>query len=290
MAKDKQMTDRIISVSAAPYDGYSVEVMLESLAQLGVTHVEPAFIVGYTEPFDETAFIPARVREWRRALSDAGLSCHTLSSHIDLGLEDAVEVFTGRMAFAAAIGARIVCTNASAREREGAFYRNMEKLVRRAEAFDIVIALENPGDGSDNLINTATDGVRLCTRFNNEHVGLNYDAGNTASHRPDLVDLAADAVLALPMSVHAHIKDVRRTEDGWTFTSIGDGEVGCAAIVSAIRNYEMLPISIEIPLRLSRGPDAKPIRLAHPIALDVIEAKLRVSLAKVTSLLDQHET
>ena len=230
------MTGRIISVSAAPYDGHPVEVMLENLARLDVSHVEPAFIVGYTEPFDETAFIPARMREWRRALSNAGLSCHAMSSHIDLGLEDSVEVFTGRMAFAAAIGAKIVCTNASAREREGAFYRNMEKLVRRAEAFDIVIALENPGDGSDNLINTATDGVRLCTRFNNEHVGLNYDAGNTASHRPDLVDLAADAVLALPMSVHAHIKDVRRTESGWTFTSIGDGEVGCAAIVSAIRN------------------------------------------------------
>ena len=47
---------RIISVSAAPYDGHAVEEMLESLARCGVRHVEPAFIVGYTEPFDETAW------------------------------------------------------------------------------------------------------------------------------------------------------------------------------------------------------------------------------------------
>ena len=31
-------------------------VILDSLVSCGVTHVEPAFIVGYTEPFDESAF------------------------------------------------------------------------------------------------------------------------------------------------------------------------------------------------------------------------------------------
>ncbi|MDO8694948.1 MAG: hypothetical protein Q7J51_12670, partial [Sheuella sp.] len=56
----KYSTDRIISVSGAPYDGHAFPTMLESLAKLGATHVEPAFIVGYTEPFDETSFTHAQ--------------------------------------------------------------------------------------------------------------------------------------------------------------------------------------------------------------------------------------
>lgn len=95
------MKDRIISASGAPYDGYGREEMLESIARIGFRHVEPAFIVGYTEPFDESAFLPAEMASWRRSLSDAGLGCHAMSSHIDLGLDDSVEIFTGRMAFAA---------------------------------------------------------------------------------------------------------------------------------------------------------------------------------------------
>jgi hypothetical protein len=37
----------IISISTAPYDGYEIPAMLDSVASCGATHVEPAFIVGY---------------------------------------------------------------------------------------------------------------------------------------------------------------------------------------------------------------------------------------------------
>ncbi|KTQ96473.1 hypothetical protein NS226_07815 [Aureimonas ureilytica] len=274
---------RIVSVSAAPYDGYSPAEAFESLARIGATHVEPAFIVGYTEPFDESAFAPDRASVYRRLIEEQGLGCVAMSSHIDLGLSTAVEVFTGRMRFAAAIGARIIATNAAARVRQDAFFAHMDLLLRRAEDLGVVIALENPGDGSDNLLNTAEDGLALVRRIGSDHLGLNYDAANTASHRPTLQDFADDAIAAMPACVHIHVKDLVRRETGWHFTAIGEGTIGCERILKAAR--AAMPVSIELPLRLHRGPDAQPVRRAERVPLPEIEKVVARSLATVRTAL-----
>ncbi|PDT46618.1 TIM alpha/beta barrel domain-containing protein [Sinorhizobium fredii] len=279
------MRDRIISVSGAPYDGHSRETMLESVARIGFSHLEPAFIVGYTDPFDESAFKSDEAKDWRRALDTAGVACHAMSSHIDLGFDDAVAVFTGRMEFAAALGARVIATNAAARVRETSFMRNIEVLLKRAEALGLIIALENPGDGSDNLINIADDGVALIERLGSPCLRLNYDAANTASHRPGLGDYAEDAIRALPSSAHAHIKDVRRMEEGWIFAPIGEGDIGCVRLLKAIAALPDFPISIELPLRLHRDADAKPIRRTEPVPIEAIEKALTRSLLVVRQAL-----
>lgn len=274
-------TARSISISGAPYDGYPAPHMLESLARIGATHVEPAYIVGYTEPFDESAFTDARAVEYARWLAEAGIQCHAMSSHIDLGRPDALTVFAGRMAFAARIGAKVINTNAAARANEARFHQNIQQLARLAEELGLVIGLENPGDGSDNLLNTAADGPGLLQRIGHPHVGLNYDAGNTISHRPG-VDMAADALAALPLCVHTHIKDVRRTPQGYFFTGLGEGEIGCDRIVQALAaTPAALNLSIEIPMRLHRGPDAQPSRSAWRVPLADIEARLAAALAFV---------
>jgi len=267
---------RIVSVSAAPFDGYPFPRVLESLAAIGVTHVEPAFIVGYTEPFDESVFGPQQARQYAAWLKEAGIACHAFSSHIDLGRPDALEVFRGRMDFARAIGVRVINTNAAARSNERRFYANIAQLAAHAEALDLWIGLENPGDGSDNLLNTAADAADLLARIDHPRVGLNYDAGNTISHRPG-VDTVTDALAAMPHCVHTHVKDVRVTADGFFFTPLGEGQVGCARIVEAIARTG-LDLSIEIPMRLHRGPDAKPSRAVYRVPLGDIEAMLKSAL------------
>ena len=278
------MFNRIISVSAAPYDGYAFPQVLESLASCGVRHVEPAFIVGYTEAFDETAFAPDKARQYANWLADSDLGCFAFSSHIDLGRPDAVEVFRGRMDFAARLGARIINTHAAARRLSDGFFNNIEILARHAEQLDMVIGLENPGDGSDNLINTAQDGIDLLARLGHERVRLNYDAGNTISHRPAQrpggVDPAADALLALPHCGHVHIKDVRVTDAGYFFTPLGEGDIDCAAIVRAVATTSV-NLSIELPLRLHRLPNAQPQRHSDPVPQAELEAVIRASLAFV---------
>ncbi len=276
---------RIVSLSAAPFDGYPFPRLLESLASIGATHVEPAFIVGYTEPFDESAFTAAQAKQYAAWLRDAGIACHAFSSHIDLGRPDALEVFRGRMDFARALGARVINTNAAARSNEHRFYTNIAQLASHAEKLGMWIGLENPGDGSDNLLNTAADAAALLARIDHPRVGLNYDAGNTISHRPS-IDPAADALAAMPHCVHTHVKDVRANADGFFFTPLGEGQVGCAGIVEAIAKTD-LDLSIEIPMRLHRGPDARPSRAVYRVPLGDIETTLKAALQFVRQHLER---
>ena len=266
------MNSRIISVSAAPYDGYDFPRVLDSLA---------AFIVDYTEPFDESAFTAEQARQYAAWLAQSGLDCYAFSSHIDLGRPGAVDVFKGRLDFAAAIGACVINTNAAARRLSDGFLRNIEPLARHTEALGLIIGLENPGDASDNLINTASDGIALIRRLGHPALRLNYDAGNTVSHRPlagpDGVVPADDARLALPSCAYTHIKDVRVTPDGYFFTPLGQGDIDCAAILRAVA-LSSLNLSIEMPLRLQRGPDAQPRRRQERVPLPEIEAAVRASL------------
>lgn len=271
--------DRIVSISAAPYDGYEFPQVLESLNRIGATHVEPAFIVGYTEPFDESAFTADKARQWARWLQDAGIGCDAFSSHIDLGRADAVEVFRGRMDFARALGARVINTNAANRKWASRFFENIEVLARHAKDIGITIGLENPGDGSDNLLNVAADGAELLQRIGHPGVvGLNYDAGNTISHRPG-VPTAADALLAMPLCIHTHVKDVR-VQDGYFFTPLGEGQVGCDRILHAIA-VTPLNLSIEIPMRLHRQANAQPSRAPYRVPVGDIEDTLGRALAFV---------
>ena len=274
---------RIISVSAAPYDGHAMATMLESLARCGITHVEPAYIVGYTEPFDETAFTDAAAATWASALAASGLSCFALSAHIDLGTEDVTSVFLRRMDFARAIGASVINTNASLRSRATQFQKNIEALARHGQDIGLQIGLENPGNGEDNLFNVAADGHDLMMRLALPGIGLNFDPANLASHRPD-ADVTANSLASLPDCLHFHLKDVRRSADGWRFTPLGQGDLDLPTILAALATYATLPVSVELPLRLRRGPDAQPIRAPHPLPIAEIEAAIRESLLTLEAL------
>lgn len=274
---------RIVSVSAAPYDGHTVPATLDSLAACGVRHVEPAFIVGYTDPFDETAFTPAAAAAYAGWLAASGLACHALSAHIDLGQPDAVEVFRPRMDFARRLGAAVINSNAAIRGNATAFARNIVRLARHAEAIGLVIGLENPGDGRDSLFNVAADGLAIVARLGRAAVRLNYDPANTASHRPALADPVRDALLALPACVHLHLKDVRRSAAGWAFTPLGDGDLRLAPLLAALRARPDLPVGIELPLRFHRDPAAQPVRRPQRLALEEIQPAIRRSLAYVAA-------
>jgi sugar phosphate isomerase/epimerase len=282
------MKHRTLSVSAALYDGYALDRMLESLARLGATHVEPAYVAGCTERFDELAFTEAKAAEYEAALHRHGIRCHAVSAHLDLGCSDAVDAFKRRMDFAHRLGARVVNTFTAKRRRAKQFYANVEPLAHHAEALDMWIGLENPGDGSDNLLNVAADAPQMLSRIGSPRVGLNYDVGNTVSHRPEL-DAAQDALQALPCCVHMHLKDVRGSADGWFFTPLGQGEANLDTVLRAVAGTD-LPVSIDIPMRLHRRPDAKPGRARYRVPLADIETTLQASLRYVRQRLGTSRT
>ena len=166
---------RTVSISTVPFDGYPLETALARIAALGVTHVELAYIQGYMDPFDESAFSDQQVRALRAMLSRSGLRCFAFSAHLNLGAVDVTDIFSRRLGFAAAIGARIVVSNAAPRADRSAFETNIAALAERAANLGLKIALENPSAGPDNLIDTGRGGADLIERLGLPNVGLNYD-------------------------------------------------------------------------------------------------------------------
>jgi sugar phosphate isomerase/epimerase len=240
--------------------------------------------VGYTKPFDQSAFSASEASRWSHDLRKAGLLCHAISAHIDLGLDDAVKLFRPRMDFARAIGARTINTNACRRDREHRFLSNIAQLARHGEAIGLQIGLENPGDGEDNVINLGADGEAVLAHIASPVVGLNFDSANLASHRPE-VDITVNTLQALASCIHYHVKDVTRDADGWRFVPVGAGDIDQSTILGALGAYPDLAVSIELPLRLRRGPDAQPIRTAERLPLADIEAAVKASLDFVVTRL-----
>ena len=252
--------------------------MLDSMASCGAQHVEPAFIVGYTEPFDESSFSLTKVPQYANWLQQSGLQCFAFSSHIDLGQVGADEVFARRMDFARALGAKVINTNAAKRTNADGFFRHIQILAAHAERLDMIIGLENPGNGEDNLFNLARDGLRLLERIGSPHIRLNYDAGNTVSHRPGQVDPAQDALVAMPGCGHLHLKDVQARSAGYYFVPLGEGDIDCARILQALKARPDLNLAIEIPLRFHRNLAAQPSRNDSPVNISEIETVIRQSL------------
>src|ERR1700730_15784003 len=272
------MSDRIISISAAPYDGFEFPAMLDSIASCGAQYVEPAFIVGYTEPFDDSSFRLSNVPKYNTWLKQSGLQCFAFSSHIDLGKSDSDTIFARRMDFARKLGVKVINTNAASRTNADGFFRNIRILAAHAERLGMVIGLENPGNGEDNLFNLAEDGLKLLEQINSPYVRLNYDAGNTVSHRPGQVDPAKDALVAMPGCGHIHLKDVQKRADGYYFVPIGQGDVDCASILQGLKSRPDLNLAIEVPLRFHRDLTAQPRRNSARAEIFKIESALRQSL------------
>ena len=69
-------------------------------------------------------------------------------------------------------------------------------------------------------------------------------------------------------AVHYHIKDVASDDSGWYFTEIGKGTIDYHKILRELAALSQpVPISLEIPLRIRRAPDASPRRASQPVDL-----------------------
>lgn len=274
---------RPLSVSSVVYDGYGIDFAIGDLAALGVHRVEPAYIRGYVD-FDETAFADAAARRLRGVLAAAGVEAQAVSAHIDLGAEGAADQLRRRIAFCRGIGAGILISNSTEAGREAALLATIEAALPLLEAADVVLALENPGHGRASLLPGGHAFAGLLDRFGSERVRANYDIGNSFTYNGETLEPLADLDAALPFAAHIHAKDVRSDAGGWSFTAIGEGSVGYAAIARRLAAQAPgLPVGIELPLRLDRSGRRDPERRREPLPLDAIRAAIRRSVAFLTA-------
>lgn len=280
--------DRIISISTAAFDGHDLSVALREISQIGLEHIELAFIQGYMDPFGEEIFSPFYAKKVSRLLSETNLACFAVSAHMDLATESSLEIFKQRMDFANRVGAKIIISNAGPKKNERVFMKNMEELARVAESLDLIIGLENPGDGKENIIESGKSGASVIQKIGSDWVKLNYDFGNVISHFYERVRPEKDFIYALPFSAHLHIKDVKSNGQGWSFVEIGKGSINFRSILNHLKSENHThPLSLEVPLRVTRAPDALPRRLASPVSLDEIRRVLKGSLDFVMGILGE---
>lgn len=268
-----------IAISTACFDGYPLQVALETLSAFEGISIELAYIAGYVENFSEDLFTGTHAGEVVKLLGACGVACSAVSAHTDLATEGGLDRGLRRIRFAAEIGAEKVITNAAAIGNRDSFLSNLDEFAREADRCDIDLLLENPGDGITNVVNDGGSAAELAGAYAGTRVGINYDFGNVISHFRESVRPEADW---LPVRQHAryfHLKDVARQDDQWYYPELGTGMIDYKAILKTIaldRNVDSL--GLELPLRLRRSLDVPNGRTPQPMGLDEITGTVQRSL------------
>ena len=269
-----------ILISTAAYDGYDLATAFKEIARAGVDLVEVAFIEGYTDPFTEEYFKDENAAKILALLAEHNLKCLSFSSHVDLSRDGIVEVFKNRMAFAKRLGAKFIVSNAAPLQNKSRFMQNIRELGQTAAGLKMVILLENPGDGQANVMDSGKPAANLIEEIEQENVKINYDFGNLLSHCFEKIRPEQDYKYVRDCAMHYHIKDVASDDSGWYFTEIGKGTIDYQKILKELAALsEPVPISLEIPLRIRRAPDASPHRAALPVDIKRIRQVMEKSVA-----------
>lgn len=264
--------EQIISISTGSYIGYPLETALEEIAKTGATHTELIWIHGYSRPFEEDYFNEKNARHVHSLLMNNSLINNSFSSHLDLTRKENILVFKKRMDFAKAVGSEIIITYTGPWEREKQFFENMQEVIKHAEALDMMIALENPGDGKRSIIGAGRSAAGLIRKIGSERVRVNYDIGNLMSEFRGDILAEEDIPSVLEYIANFHIKDSTFIPGGWTYPEIGKGDVDFDTVFDLINNHDRnIPMCIEIPLSLSlRQISGQIVNRDTPLPLDYI--------------------
>ena len=265
----------VLSINTLAYEGYDLSTALQEIAKIGVSHVELGYTQGWTEGLTEEHFSEASAADINRLLSDLGLSSIALSAHIDLTTEAAVDELKRRIDFGKRLGAKIV-------------NRGMDSTRDRlVKSVNIVIGLENPSEGTDQIITSGQTGAEVVKRIDSDFIKLNYDFGNAFTYSKGKVDPAFDYKNALPYACYLHLKDMRKIDDGWIFAQIGKGIVNYDTILKElVEENKLLPLSIEhlfiytatkdlIVQREAKAPELSQISMSLKASYDYVKSFFR---------------
>ncbi|UCF91293.1 MAG: sugar phosphate isomerase/epimerase, partial [Desulfobacterales bacterium] len=155
-----------------------------------------------------------------------------------------------------------------------------------AESVQIIIGLENPAEGHDQIIDSGRTGAAVVRQIGSDFVKLNYDFGNAYTYSQGKLIPACDYREALPYACHLHLKDLKKSINGWDFTWIGNGIIDYDAIFQELVEAEkLLPMSIEHLFIFAASEHFSVHRLGQPPALSQISTSLKNSFDYVNAAL-----
>jgi len=282
--KKEGLMNPVISINTLAYEGYDLKTALQEITKIGASHVELGYTRGWTEGLTEEHFSEASAADINRLLSDLGLSSIALSAHIDLTIEDAVDELKRRIDFGKTLGVKIVNTKVGARSGRSQLEKNIEPIADYAESMNIIIGLENPSEGTDQIITSGKTGAEVVKKIDSDFIKLNYDFGNAFTYSKGKVDPALDYKEALPYACYLHLKDMNKIDDGWVFAQIGQGIVNYDLILrELVEDKKLLPLSIEHLFIYNATKDLIVQRKAKAPELDQIRRSLKASYDYVKS-------
>lgn len=275
-----------VSINTLAYEGYDLATALREIAKIGAGHVELGYTRGWTEGLTEDYFSRTAAAEINRLMSDLGLSSIALSAHIDLTTAEAVDELKRRIDFGKRLGVKIVNTKVGAQSGRSQFEKNIEPIAGYAESMNMIIGLENPSEGTDQIITSGQTGAEVVRQINSDYVKLNYDFGNAFTYSKGAVDPGSDYQNALPHACYLHLKDISKSNGGWVFAQIGRGVVKYDAILKKLaEDNKMLPMSIEHLFIYSATKDLVVQRNARAPELSQISMSLKASYDYVKSFI-----
>jgi sugar phosphate isomerase/epimerase len=246
--------DRVISVSTMAFDGYSLETALDELAGLGVRYIEPASVDKVFQHLTEEDFCDDRAAWLREQLGARGLTCVSLSAHMDLTQEESVDRFRRRLEFAAAIGARIVNTIAGPTGGLAGFRANIPAIGGRAAELGLTLALENHGD----LVDRGQQIVEFIRGVDIPAVRANYDTGNAWYYSKGAINPVVELEQIASVIAHVHLKTPKIVDGLMRWVALGEGELDFPATGRVLQQrLPGVPVSFELSPR-QRSRDFEP--------------------------------
>jgi sugar phosphate isomerase/epimerase len=278
---------RVVSVSSMAFDGYPLETALDELASLGLAYVEPTSVDKVFQHLVEEDFCDKRAAWLTGQMASRGLSCLSLSAHMDLTRPDSVDRFRRRLEFAHAIGARIVNTIAGPTSGLQGFRCNIPAIGKRAADLCLTLALENHGD----LMNRGRQIADLIGEIDIPAVRVNYDTGNAWYYGRGVVDATVELAEVASIVAHVHLKTPRVEEGMIRWVALGDGILDLPAVGRILRELlPTTPVSIELSPR-QRSQDFEPRwRTPEVPALSEIRGMIARSLAALEAILHRERS
>jgi len=261
--------------------GYALPQALRIVSECGFDHVEIASIGGMCEHVSPREITPDYAAALAERLKQANLKAFAFSGHVDLTREDEADDFLKKMELAAAIGCKVINTNAGPAAGLDSFRRHLRKVIDRAEKLELTVCLESHGD----IIGTAKNAAALFRKINHPLIRMNYDTGNTYYYSKGAAAVEDDVLYALEYLAYVHIKDIHIDGDRAYYRPLGMGDINLYGFFDALKQLGR-PIScgVEIPIFV-HGTLERLSSSDAPIGEDAIRAAADQSIKYYKKLL-----
>lgn len=193
-------------LSVSPH--FTLERALEGIAAAGLDWVEVVAIPGYCPHIEPETMDAREIADLQRLVQKYHIRISTINVATDLTTTAGVARLDETLRVARHLGIDTVVTHVEqteTKEGEARFRDLLPRIVSRAEAHDVVIALETHGG----LVTTGQQGIRLLQEVGSDHLKLTYDTANVVYHagilpEDDLSALGSDIGKYI---AHVHLKD-----------------------------------------------------------------------------------